>query len=170
MAKAKIVLGGEIDVATGDELSNGLNGLRDDMKSSLSKPKRIMRPLSAAVQFAGITSGTSIQVVGGRPAAGRLWVVTRVTVIGADDHSTITNAVAALYVGDSSNVGLSQCVRPGQAIPFFDTSNEHAFIVHDREDLFINVTAVTADIAAGQVVFNALAWEYRDSDIDSQFI
>jgi hypothetical protein len=171
MAKAKIVLGGEIDVATGDELSSGLDSLRGDMRSTLAKPKRIMRPLSASLTGAQVPTvlGANAQLVIGRPAAGRVWVVTRLTVIGSDDSTALTNLVGSLYIGDDSNVGLSQCVRHGTAMPFTTTENENAYVVHDRETLFLNITG-TGAVTATQVVANVLAWEYRDVDIDTQVI
>lgn len=170
MASAKIVLGGEIDVCTSDEMKDGFDSFGRDMMGAMAKPKRILRPLSASTQFGAITSGAPIQLIAGRPTAGRLWVVTRLVVVGVDDSSTLANALAAVYVGDSSNLSLSQVVRPGTSVPFQDTANEHAYVVHDREDLFINISAGAAAVGAGQVVFNALAWEYKDSDIDTQRI
>lgn len=169
MANARIALGGEIDIASGKELDSGLKSLRDSMNGVLAKPKRIMRPLSVAQTFSGIAVGDTLQLSAGTPAAGRIWVVTRILVLGSDDSTAVTGALAAVYIGDPANVGLSQCVKPGAAIPFIDTQNEHSYVVHDRESLFINVSA-TAAVAAGQVVLNALAWEYKDRDIDTQVI
>lgn len=170
MAKFRVALGAEIDAVTSDEMSNGLDVLRGDMRKAFAKPRKIMRPLSQATSVLPGTGGETVTLVIGRPAAGRIWVVTRVTVLGDDDNTTAANLVAAVYVGDDSNPGLTQCVLHGQAIPFTSTQNEHAWVVHDRETLFIQVTATADIVAAEQIVANALAWEYRDSDIDSQVI
>jgi hypothetical protein len=166
----KIALGGVFDVASGDELSKMGDSLRDHVSGTMAKPRRIMRPLSGAVQFAGITSPANVVLSLGTPAAGRIWVCTRMTVIGNDDSSTIANLNAAVYIGDPANAGLSQCVRPGAAIPFIDIANEHAYVIHDREAFFLNLTAGASPVTGGQVVFNALVWEYEDRAIDSQFI
>lgn len=170
MANARIVLGGEIDVASGDELSSGLNALGADIKGSMGKAKRIMRPLSKAVSGLNLTQGQTVQVVMPRVSAGRIWVVTRIVVLGDDDNTTKTGVVASLYIGDDANIGLSQCVRHATTVPFTTTENEHAYVVHDREALFLNVTATAAGPITGQIVFNAIAWEYRDVDIDTQVI
>lgn len=170
MANARFVLGAEVDIASGDELASGVETLRGDIRG-VGKPKRIMRPLSASTAggFMPKIQGDVAQVVIGRPSAGRIWVVTRLVVMGSDDNSALANLVGAVYIGDDSNVGLTQCVRHGQAMPFTTTENEHAYIVHDRETLFLNVTA-TGAVTATQIVVNALVWEYRDTDIDSQVI
>jgi predicted nucleotidyltransferase len=169
VAEARIALGAEIDIASGKEVSSAFDALRADMKGFGGKPKRIMRPLSQAVSGLALNTGGVTQLIVGRPAAGRVWVVTRVTVLGDDDHTVKANVVAALYIGDDSNVGLAQCVRHGTAVPFTTTENEHGYVVHDRETLFLNITA-TADGISGMVSANVLVWEYRDSDIDSQVI
>jgi len=169
VADARIVLGAELDIASGSEVESGFAALRADMKSSGSKPKRIMRPLSQALSGLTMSNGNTQQLVIGRPSAGRVWVLTRVTVLGDDDHTTKANVVAAVYIGDDANVGLTQCVRHGTPVPFTTTENEHGYVVHDRETLFLNITA-TADGVTGMVSANCLVWEYRDSDIDSQVI
>jgi hypothetical protein len=170
VANARIALGAELDIASGDELKSGLAAVRADMKGlSNNKPKRIMRPLSQAISGLAMNSGDVVQLVIGRPSAGRVWVLTRITVLGDDDHSVKANALAAVYIGDDSNVGLTQCVRYGTAIPFTTTENEHGYVVHDRETLFLNITATAGGIV-GMVSANVLVWEYRDIDIDTQVI
>lgn len=173
MADFRIALGGTISAATTDEMHTALNGLKSDIIGANGKPKRIMRPLSAAATSATNTlpaaAGDTFQLSLGRPSAGRVWVVTRIVAISTDDHTTVANLQAALYIGDPLTFGLSQCVRSGQALPWTTTENEHAYVVHDREDLFVNYTA-TGAVTATQLVVNAMAWEYRDCDIDSQVI
>lgn len=173
MADFRIALGGTISACTTDEMNDALGKLKTDMLAGNAKPKRIMRPLSAAVNAANATlpanTGDTLRLPVGRPQAGRVWVVTRVVVLAEDDNSTHTSLVAALYVGDPVNFGLSQCVRHGVSIPWTTTENENAYVVHDRETLFVNFTA-TGSTTASQLVVNALAWEYRDVDIDTQVI
>lgn len=168
MADARIVLGAELDIASGSEVESGFAALRADMKSN-GKPKRIMRPISQSVSGLALSNGQTVPLTLGSPSSGRVWVLTRVTVLGDDDHTLKTNVVAAVYIGDEANVGLAQCVRHGTAVPFTTTENEHGYVVHDRERLFINITA-TADGVVGMVAANVLVWEYRDSDIDTQVI
>lgn len=171
MANAKIVLGGEIDIASGNEMQSGFDALRSDLKSATVKARRILRPLTRAVTLPALTQGQSAQLIVGRPDSGRTWVITRVTVLGADDHTALPNWYAAVYIGDPANVGLGQCVAPAAQVPFISTQNEHAWTVHDREDLFLNITAIGQDQAAGQVIVTTIqAYEYRDCDLESQVI
>lgn len=170
MASAKIVLGGEIDVVTGDELHDGLQSVKDEMRLNAKgngKARRILRPITKAMSLALATGATTVLVIG-RPDSGRVWVVTRINLMGDDDHTVKANLLGALYIGDPANVGIGQCVRFGQGIPWTTTENEHAYIVHDREDLFINFTA--SGSVTGGVVATVTVWEYRDADIESQAI
>ena len=173
MADFMIALGGTISACTTDEVSGMLDQTKRDILAGNAKPRRIMRPVSAAATSATATlpanTCDTFQLAVGRPSAGRLWVVTRVVVLAEDDHSTHTSLVAALYVGDPMNIGLSQCVTHGVSIPWTTTENENAYVVHDRETLFVNFTA-TGSTTATQLVVNALAWEYKDSDVDAQVI
>lgn len=169
MAEAKIQLGGVLDIASGSELDDRFNKLHGALAGA-GKPKRIMRPLSKSQTALNLTQGQSVQVPIGRPSAGRIWVLTRVTALGDDDTTAKTGLSAAIYIGDDANVGISQCVRNGQAIPFTTTENEHAYVVHDRETLFANLVATGTGPITGQVVINCLVWEYRDVDIDGQFL
>lgn len=170
MADARFALGAVVDIASGAELDNHMKSLRADLAAS-GKPKRIMRPISKAKTLSALSTGQSDVVVIGRPSTGRVWVVTRITVLANDDNTTLANGAAALYVGDPENVSLGQCVRAGTAVPFTTTENEHAYVVHDREDFIVKITATGGSITAGtNIVVNILAWDYRDIDIDTQRI
>ena len=170
MADFRIALGGTISACTTDEMHSALGDLKNDLLKSSAKPRRIMRPLSqSATTGIPANTGDTLILPLGRPSAGRVWVVTRLVVLGEDDNSTHTNMVAAVYIGDPANVGLSQCVRHGTSIPFTTTENEHAYVVHDRETLFVKYTAI-GSTSVPMLVANGLAWDYRDSDIDAQVI
>lgn len=169
MAEAKFVLGATVDIASGDELKSGLSGIRAEMAAANThKPKRILRPITKSITGLLLASGGVYALSIGRPDTGRVWVLTRINVMGDDDTTLKANLTGALYIGDPANVGLGQCVRFGQAIPWTTTENEHAYVVHDREDAFVYLTASGA--VTGQVVVTATAWEYRDVDIESQYI
>lgn len=169
MADFRIALGGTISACTTDEMHSALGELKSSLINSNAKPKRIMRPLSKSTAGGTYSTGDKVILPVGRPNSGRIWVVTRIVCLGEDDNSTHTNMVAALYVGDDANVGISQCVRHGVSIPWTTTENENAFVVHDRETLFVQFTATGATTVPNFTV-NALAWEYRDADIDTQVI
>jgi hypothetical protein len=169
VAEAKFVLGATVDIASGDELNSGFKGLRDEMRAANAhKPKRILRPITKSVTGLALATGQSVALTIGRPDTGRVWVLTRINVMGDDDTTVKTNLTGALYIGDPANVGIGQCVRFGQTIPWTTTENEHAYVVHDREDAFVYLTATGA--VTGQVVVTATAWEYRDVDLESQYI
>lgn len=171
MADFRIALGGTISACTTDEMHSALGEVKSDILKGMSsgKAKRIMRPLAGSTAGATFSAGDTRQIKLGRPNSGRIWVVTRVVCLGEDDNTTHTNLVAALYIGDESTAGLGQCVRHGQSIPWTTTENENAYVVHDREDLFVKFTAIGSTTVANLAV-NAIAWEYRDTDIDTQVI
>lgn len=171
MADFRIALGGTISACTTDEMHSALGDVKRDILKGIGsgKAKRIMRPLSGSTAGASFSTGDTRTIKLGRPNSGRIWVVTRVNCFGEDDNTTHTNLVAALYIGDEMTSGLGQCVRHGQAIPWTTTENENAYVVHDREDLFVKYTAIGATSVPNLAV-NAIAWEYRDSDIDTQVI
>lgn len=171
MADFRMTLGGTLSACTTDEMHDALGGLKTDIMKGIAsgKAKRIMRPLSGSVAGAAFVSGDTRIINLGRPNSGRVWVVTRVTCLGEDDNTTHTNLVAALYIGNQNTAGIGQCVRHGLAIPWTTTENENAYVVHDREDLFVKFTAIGSTTVPNMAV-NAVAWEYRDIDIDSQVI
>lgn len=171
MADFRMVLGGTLSACTTDEMHSALGDVKKEILGGMStgKTKRIFRPLAGSITGGSFSTGDTRVINLGRPNSGRIWVVTRIVCLGEDDNSTHTNLVAALYIGDSSTAGLGQCVRHGVSIPWTTTENENAYIVHDREDLFVKFTAVGATSVPSMAV-NAIAWEYRDVDIDTQVI
>jgi hypothetical protein len=169
VANVRFSLGAEADICTTDEMHEGISSLRGDLREIGAKPKRILRPLSRAVTGLSLANGQSAHLFVGRPAAGRVWIVTRLTMLTTNDFDNGTNVVAAMYIGDDQAVALTQCVLNAQAIPFTSTQNEHAWICSDKESVFINITATGANTVT-QVVGNVLVWEYRDKDILTQGI
>jgi hypothetical protein len=168
MAEARIALGAELDIASGNELDEHFKSLRADIAAG-GKPKKIFRPLAKAATFSAAAAGELGILALGHPSAGRIWVVTRLCVMGADDATTVANVTAGLYVGDTTAPALTQCVLTGESVPFTSTQNEHAWIVHDREELYVRFAA-SAAVASQQIVVTAQAWEYRDRDIVQQAI
>lgn len=174
MAKFRIALGGEIDAVTGDEFSSGLDALRRELAPS-PKAKPIFRPLSNAFTVPVMADGDQFAVNLGTPASGRVWKITRLTVIGNDDHSTVANLSASLYIGQGGGpvigdeVMQGQCVLHGQAIPFTSTQNEHAWIAHDRDQVTVLLRAFGA-VTSTNIFMSGQAWEYRDRDTEQQAI
>lgn len=173
MANIRIALGGEFDVASGNELDEMGRGIRDHISSATAKPKRILRPLSVAKTIS-ITTGENARLSFGGPSTGRTWIVTRINCMADDDHTALANATAAVYIGNDNGLDITEgpaltlCVLTGQSIPFTTILNEHALVVHDRELLMVNVNV--SNSVDANIVANALVWEYKDVDIETQYI
>lgn len=62
-------------------------------------------PIRSAAGVANNPSALATQtlVIPVRPAAGRMWYVHRVVVLGADGHSSVAGAVADIYAGPAGN-------------------------------------------------------------------
>ena len=99
----------------------------------------------------------------GSPNSGRIWKVTRMTVLGNGDTATLTNVFGAIYVGDPTNANQLQCVQHGQQIPFTTIENESAFIVHSKDHLLLNIVAAGGSATNVNVTANAIAWEYPEN-------
>lgn len=169
VADFRISLGGTISACTTDELDSALGKLESNLLRGSAKTPRIMRPLSSSVAGGTYSTGDTFTLKLGRPSSGRVWRLTRVVVLGEDDNTTHTNMVAALYIGDEANPGLSQCVKHGVSIPWTTTENQDAYAVHDREDVFVKFTAI-GSTTVDNFTINGLVYEYRDGDLDAQVI
>lgn len=165
VADFRISLGGTISAATTDEV-DGIIGKHFKANKPLSY-KPVQRPLTGSVTGGSFNTGNSVYINLGRPASGRIWVVTRIVALGEDDVTTHTNMIASVFVGDETTLGLGQCARSGISIPWTTTENERAYPVHDREDLIVKYTAIGATTVAS-LTANAMAWEYPDSAIGAQ--
>lgn len=83
----------------------------------------------------------------GSPNTGRIWNVTGITLLGADDNTVLANAKAALYFGDSDTPALSSCKVPGLAIPSFQTFSDRVLWCHSTANAVVVVTG-TATVGA----------------------
>lgn len=170
MADFRIALGGTISACTEDELKGHLGSLKGELLEANRHPKPIYRPLANYANYGNMNQFDAHILELGTPASGRIWRVTRVTVLGNGDTATLTNVFGALYIGDPQNAALPQCVQNGTQIPFTTIENESAFIVHDRETLFLNVIAQGGASSGVTVTANAIVWEYPESAFDAQAI
>jgi hypothetical protein len=172
MPDAEFDLGASFKLAIGTGVDDIKKHL-DSMRPRECQP--ILRPLLKSDSFTSGAAGVALGASGGAfldlgsPAAGRIWRVTGVTVLGTDDHSTAANVTVSIYVGDPFTSTIGNCRVPGTAVPFLNTWNSRFMIVHDRENLFAIVNTSQA-VTAQQIVVNALAWEYPDWAIDAQVI
>lgn len=169
MADFRITLGGTISAATTDEMHSALGELRRGIRDDTRTPRPLYRQLPAAITIGSMNQFDARILDLGGPASGRIWRVTRVTVLGNGDTSVLTNVSAAIYIGDPTNASQLQCVQHGQQIPFTTIENEAAFIVHSKDHLFLNIVATGAATAVS-VSANAVAWEYEEASISSMVI
>lgn len=171
MALMRIQLGAEADIATSGELKDGLDGLASKLTPKRD-PRPIRKPLANFQTMpANLIKGQTFTLDLGTPGAGRIWKLTRVTVVGLDDNTAIANCVAAVYIGDISNAPalLTQLAIHGQGVPYTQGVNDKFAEVHDRENLFVQFTA-TGAVTAQMVGAVANVLEFPDCVIDAQSI
>ncbi len=155
MTLVKLAVGAEVDLATGGELSDGLNGIKGMLEKSHARP--LFMPFTASRLGAGVLTV-------GRPPAGRIWNILSLTLVGNDDFTTLANTTAALYVdADPGALSLAQCRIPVQAIPSFQTISDETVWAHSSGDVCLNVRGALA--ATDQVVATITVAEWRDCDV-----
>lgn len=141
--KVALALGGEVDVATGDELHHmgeSILGRLDGLERAGRDARPLRRTLVAAARAPASGSTTTVLTLGG-PAVGRIWNVTYVTVAGSDDSTVVPNATLALYTGDPAAPSLAGLVIPanGSAVPNSASFSQDQLWVHDDEQMFVVV-------------------------------
>jgi hypothetical protein len=173
MGEFRLALGGTIDVATPAELDDAVTGLQghiDKKFASQKSGKFIWRDLSASIS-SPFSGGGSIQLplVPSRPATGKVWSVRRFTLLGNDDHTTVSNITGALYAGDPANFNLTQCIIPGQIIPYFNTFGTGSMPLKNTADLFVNFVA-SGTVAFQTLVASVTVIEWDDNAIEMQHV
>jgi hypothetical protein len=76
-----------------DAINDGIKALRED--------EAIHKSLGVSNTPSALTTQTL--VIPQRPAAGKMWFVRRVVILGADGHTSVANAVADIYGGPAGN-------------------------------------------------------------------
>lgn len=107
-------VGAELDLATKDELR--------EMGASLLKGARAPKPLYKDYAASVQGNGSIPTIILGGPPTGRVWKILSITVMGNNDHSTITSPLGflAMYFGDPANPSLAQCKKVKIALPSTD--------------------------------------------------
>lgn len=172
MAEFRMQLGANLDVVTPDELDDAVTGLQghiDRKFQSLSKGHFTWRTISAAAVVTFTNGGTYQLVMNpASPAIGKVWSLRRVTITGGDDHTSIASLVAAVYAGDSYNFALTQCIVPGQILPYFQTFGTSAVPIKDSERLFVNFTAA-GSLPFQEIQASMTVIEWNECDIENQY-
>ena len=153
------VLGVEAEFDIGLKLGaveEGLNGIRDQLRLLT------YMPICSSLTASGVANaaGTALLKIG-RPSHGRLWNITRVSVLGADDQTVLVGSKVAVYVGSSTSPNLSDVLDPAIAadtVPFVIYWNKDQVFVTDNDDLFVIVYGAGAGQA---LVANATVLDYN---------
>ncbi len=149
-------LGAEVDIASGDELANGLKDLEEKLGHRGPRP--------VFLSFTGRRLGAGVIPLGS-PPSGRMWNIVTWTLVGNNDATAIANAVAALYVdSQEDNLSLGGCRIPGFAVPAFTTISKGTLWAHSEGSVLVNVTGNVA--ATDQVVSTISVLEWREGDVE----
>lgn len=167
MALARIVLGGEIDVCTSEEMDGFKSDILDGIHKNKPSDKRFIdRPLSGS-GVAPASGNLVVELYPQGPAVGRIWNLTALVVLGGDDHTAVTGVTVSWYIGDSSNPILGQCIKPAMTVPQGYEFSKDVVWQQPGSQLFGIVYGATA---GQQIVLNAKARDFRQSDIVEQVI
>lgn len=129
-------LGAKFDLATSGELSDGFDSLHSVLN------RKPLRPFfNAGVASGVIPAGNGpLQLDLGSPNVGRIWNITGVTLCGPDDSTSVANAKAALYFGDSDTPSLVSLCVPAMVIPSFQTFSDKVLWCHNTANVVVIVT------------------------------
>lgn len=151
-------IGAEIDIASGDELTNGLKDLEDKLG------RRVARP--TYLSFTQRRLGAGVLVLGS-PPAGRMWNIVTWTLAGNDDATVIANALAALYVdSQEDNLSLANCRIPGVVVPSFTTITKGTLWAHSEGSVVVNISGAVG--ATDQIVSTISVQEWRIEDVEDR--
>lgn len=108
-----VKVGAELDLATRDELATWGHKILGK-----GEPRPLYKDMAVSVQGTG---SIPVLVLGG-PPTGRIWKVTSITVIGNNDHGSISSPLGfvAMYFGDAANPNLAQVKKVKLTLPSTD--------------------------------------------------
>jgi len=162
--KAEMVLGGVLDVASTDEVQSIVDGAVRELRV----------PARRRAQRRTLVQSTQMPVAGfavldlGLVPEGAMWALVDCIVVGGDDHTTVTNASAALYAGGQApNVGgpapmLGNLLRPGTAVPAVWPLTKDLYL-HTGDGLYVLVYGATAAV---NLVAIARVYEWRPAGVE----
>lgn len=159
-----------VAIPTHDDLLGTEHRIRGDATARELKAAAQL-PIFSTRSAAGTApaSGPAILVLG-HAGAGRKWNLLGWTIVGADDHTTLSGVTAGLYVGDSfdSYSGLpplSQLRDPANAVPSFQTYPKGSQWAASSEDVFVVVNGATSGQA---LVANVQVADFPESAVTAQ--
>jgi hypothetical protein len=137
-------------------VSLGLGKL-DDIHKGVSSLTQAT-PIRSAAGVANVPSALAAQtlVIPIRPAAGRMWYVHRVAILGADGHTSVASAVADIYAGPAGSLtpDATSQLYSGLTLPtIVEEGRYHNPVVFGE-----CVYALLYNLPANQVVQFAIGW------------
>jgi hypothetical protein len=104
-----------------------------------------VEPLRKNLGVANVPSAATAQVLNlGGPAAGRMWFVHRVAILGADGHTAVSGAIADIYTGTSLLADASSEIYAGLPIPSIIIEGRHHNPVLFGEKLYVMLYTLPA--------------------------
>lgn len=164
--EARIALGAELDIASGQELGE----LGDDLKEFMGRD-RTVRP-RYFVQTGvgrGIVGPASLLVPVGSPPSGSIWNVLGFSICGETDIVTSSGGKAALYIGSVPSSGqpsLADLRLPNLSVPTYSDFSNRTQWCAPSQWVFFNLVAINGII---QFVANVFIAEYREEDVISHY-
>lgn len=159
----QLQLGGTLDIASGAEVTRMGNDIkrafRDEFQRSLVFP--IARKLTSQSETAP-ASGIVKAVVGTAVPPGRYWSLRSLVILGDDDHTAVTNASAALYIGDPVNHGLAEVNDTFNTVPASEQYSAGELIAGPGDAFFVVAYGITV---AHTIVVNARFEDFPASSI-----
>lgn len=100
-------------------------------------------------------AATQTLIIPQSPAAGRMWFVHRIVVLGADGHTAVANAVADVYAGPGQEVDATAQIYSGLTLPsIVNEGRHHNPIMHGSQ-----VYVICYNLPANQQVQFAIGIE-----------
>lgn len=98
----------------------------------------------------------------GRCPSGRLWNILTVTALGSDDHTSVANTFAGIYINsDTSNLGLAECRIPALTVPTFITVAHKSLWVDPMENIAANITTASGSQSV-TIIVTVAEWSVHD--------
>lgn len=146
--QVQLAAGLEVDLATKEDVT----GIVDDLRTSLIIPTTRRPFVAQATIPAGFSAATYAFFVG-TPSTACSWDVRRITIVSGDDHTSVVNVAAAIYVGSGSQqtVMLPDVAWVGITVPSSNRFNREIIVGHN-EGLWINLSGSALAAAQNYIV------------------
>lgn len=151
MAHVDLMIGASADIVSGDELKASEERVIGALRRPAPRQAIRRRRMASAVMPA---AGPLVLDLDG-PPADSMWSLIHVVITGADDHTAVAGASAALYVGgeppaiNAGNVAnwlppLGDLLQPGIAVPGYWAFSKETVYAHFGDSVFVVVYGAAA--------------------------